>query len=154
MPLNPSPSRAAMSQNIAEMVRAGHPQRQAIAAAYSNARRHGAHFALGGSPDYFAHRAFSQELHPPGLVKSAIPGRTDKINTSVPSGSYILPADFVSHLGQGNTMAGGRHLDKMFHSTIPHPAKLHFARGGAALEGKPVPVVIAGGEHVSIPRTR
>ena len=37
MPLKPGSSDAVVSNNIAEMVRAGHPQAQAVAAAYRNA---------------------------------------------------------------------------------------------------------------------
>jgi len=39
MPLTPGSSRSVISRNISEMVRAGHPQRQAVAAALSNARK-------------------------------------------------------------------------------------------------------------------
>src|SRR5258705_10917685 len=51
---------------------------------------------------------------PSGMLKSSIPGRTDKIPVKVAGGSYVLPADIPSALGQGNTMAGGSILDKMF----------------------------------------
>jgi hypothetical protein len=40
MPLKKSGSNKARSENIAEMVRAGHPQKQAVAAAYSNQRKY------------------------------------------------------------------------------------------------------------------
>ncbi len=39
MPLIPGSSNAVISENIAEMIRAGHPRDQAIAAAYRNAGR-------------------------------------------------------------------------------------------------------------------
>lgn len=37
MPLKPGKSQTIISQNIAEMIRAGHPRGQAIAAAYRKA---------------------------------------------------------------------------------------------------------------------
>ena len=39
MPLKPGKSKETISANISEMVKAGHPQAQAIAAAYSEARK-------------------------------------------------------------------------------------------------------------------
>lgn len=39
MPLKSGSSRQVISSNIREMVRSGHPQKQAVAAALSNARR-------------------------------------------------------------------------------------------------------------------
>lgn len=39
MPLEKSPSRGAQSRNIAELVRAGMPQRQAVAASYRVKRK-------------------------------------------------------------------------------------------------------------------
>lgn len=49
MPLKPGRSNAVKSQNISEMMAAGHPQDQAVAAAMDNARRHPK--AGGGSTD-------------------------------------------------------------------------------------------------------
>ena len=40
MPLRPGSSREVISSNISEMVRSGYPQKQAVAASLSNARRH------------------------------------------------------------------------------------------------------------------
>jgi hypothetical protein len=64
--------------------------------------------ALGGPiPD--------SELTPViGAINTATPGRADAHPTHVPPGSYVMPADIVSMIGEGNTAAGQQMLAKMF----------------------------------------
>jgi len=69
-------------------------------------------------------------------------GRADKVNTSVPNNSFIVPSHVVSALGQGNSLAGMTQLGKMFPSggvkvpklnfpKLPNPPKLgKMAKGG------------------------
>jgi hypothetical protein len=60
-----------------------------------------------------------------GMLHSSVPGRTDKLNLNVGSGSYVIPADVTSGLGQGNSLAGGRILDNMFHKGPFGMATMH-----------------------------
>ncbi len=92
----------------------------------------------------------AEPAHPDGKLTtgplvSAVPGRTDHHYTHVPSGSYVIPADIVSKFGEGNTLAGMTALHKLFRMSGP----------GAKVEdrhaGKPVPVMLAGGESVIPP---
>jgi hypothetical protein len=126
--------------------------------------------AMGGipNPPWFVR---SEARGSSGMLKSAIPGRTDKIPLNVPGGSYVLPADIPSALGQGNTMAGGTILDKMFNrgpygmnlprshgsSGMPRMGRLSslvkvrksgYASGGDTGSAK---IIAAGGEYIIHP---
>lgn len=50
------------------------------------------------------------------LINSSVPGRVDRIPMRARSGSYVLPSDVVSGMGQGNTNAGA----KMWGNLIAH----------------------------------
>jgi hypothetical protein len=97
------------------------------------------------------------------LINSSVPGRVDRIPMRARSGSYVLPSDVVSGMGQGNTNAGA----KMWGNLISHSigpmgiqnaikqrsmpsARLRmtgatktFAGGGA---NEYTPIITAGGE--------
>lgn len=157
MPMKKGASQKTISSNIAEMIKAGHPRDQSVAAALNVARK--ARAAGGGMPDG-GEGMTSQSVHV-GPIHSAVAGRTDHLPMHVPSGSYVIPADIVSAAGEGNTMAGFRIMRRIF-SGVPYsgegfpygqsdtpyneplPGK---AEGGAAT----VPIVAAGGEHVVSP---
>lgn len=84
----------------------------------------------------------AQVIQRAGLITSTVPGRTDKHSINVISGSYILPADHVAHLGQDNSLAGGKVLDSMFDSA---------RRKTSPAQGDVVPIVVAGGEYLLEP---
>ncbi len=69
----------------------------------------------GGGDAFFAHKSYGS-LSKPGMINSHIPGRTDKIPMKVRGGSYIVPADVVSGIGEGNTLAGANALNKLFNT--------------------------------------
>ena len=81
----------------------------------------------------------TEKLHT-GPIHSPVAGRTDHLPMHVPSGSYVIPADIISAMGEGNTMAGFKHVKRMF-SGVPT---------GAPSDGA-VPIVAAGGEYVLSP---
>ena len=170
MPLIKSGSKAAISENISEMVKAGHPQNQAVAAALSTARKaKSQHKGRGGptvNPPATAHVPWRVKAPTapsvaapkvaPGALVGPTMGRADAISTKVPNGSHILPADTVSALGQGNSMAGFHRLGTAFPrsaSSGTGPAGHPFGRkgkgaGSFAKGGKPdmVDVKLSDGE--------
>jgi len=234
MPLIKSGSKQAISTNIREMVRAGHPQDQAVAAAMRNARKYGKGFAEGGRSwwrddryDYFPEseniedrrrdpapwkqryikaaresalqsqlagrdtprklgyfeshqadkdaesfasggsspweeRASGRALSHEGMIKSPVPGRTDALPITVGGGAYILPADHLAAIGQGNSIAGGQIANQVLglskkgglrtpRAIIHKQGRLKMpkiASGGAAPD---VDIVAAGGEFVVPP---
>lgn len=115
--------------------------------------------------------------HNSGLFASAGAGRTDIHNRQVPSGGYVVPADVVSGLAEGNTLGGSSVINKMMGTTpdaasrnpygvtspkgghADFPRQMPFpkiqpqlasgGKGGKSGDhvGRPTPVVVAGGEH-------
>lgn len=113
-------------------------------------------YALGGIPTApWWERREAASLPHSGPIMSSVPGRTDRINMNVKSGSYVLPSSHVSYLGQDNTMAGIKILNHMFGSHgggLPKPPPMmKFARGGEATGDRLVPIIAAGGEYVLTP---
>lgn len=115
-----------------------------------------------------------QKVHMGPLMGSTM-GRGDKVGTAVKSGSYVLPADHVSGLGQGNTAAGFKVLNAMFapkggalskgpmgmnlanikHGGVHLPKagvkqKLQFG-GAPEQDAEPIDIQAADGEYVLTP---
>lgn len=148
MPLVEGHSRDAIGENIRRLhIGDGRPLNQSVAIALRLAHQSAAkHRAAGGynppSPSLEEREYLRDEDSRPfsgGLINSAIPGRTDRHNIDVPSGSYVLPADVVSGLGEGNTMAGAAVVQKMF-GTAPYGVPLaHNGGGGDSFGRMPSP---------------
>jgi len=178
MPLAHGKSQKTISKNISEMTRAGHPHDQAVAAALNMARSGKAE----GGPNQFTETRtgpldyrkpdinipqieypMHAELTHKGPIHSPVAGRTDHLPTKLDSGSYVIPADIISSMGEGNTMAGFKIARRMFsgkpYSQQKQPYSLEgmpYAQGkpyGARASGgrAPVEVVVAGGEYVITP---
>lgn len=105
-----------------------------------------------------------------GLFHTNGAGRTDNINVAVPHNSYVIPADVVSGMGEGNTMAGAKVLDHLSGQASGGPSggkapdalnpvslpggMTPFAKGGRADQhGKLIPIIVAGGEYHVMPQS-
>lgn len=101
-----------------------------------------------------------------GPIHSRVSGRTDHLPVHVPSGAFVLPADIVSAMGEGNTSAGFEHVKRMFGGlpyggkgdmpysggSGPYGSQLPKADGGATdMTGAPVACLLSGGEFVLSP---
>jgi len=154
MPLKPGSSQDTISHNISEMIHAGHPKDQAIAAALNTARQG---YRRGGMTKIKVHK---------GPIHSSVAGRTDHLPMHVASGSYVIPADIISAMGEGNSMAGFKVAKSIFSVKGPYNQSIGSMPygGGAMPYGQPgihkseggeadaVPIVAAGGEYVISPQ--
>lgn len=173
MPLSKGHSKKTISHNIGEMIAAGHPKDQAIAAALNTARHSN---SFGGTSTFTKTETFhspelktgTKTLTHVGPIHSSVAGRTDHLPMQVESGSYVIPADIISAMGEGNSMAGFKHMKRMFGGIPygggprvygggggegPYGEKIqHSAKGGEIdNKGDSVGIVAAGGEYVLSP---
>lgn len=103
-----------------------------------------------------------------GFLSGNTPGRADALHTQAPAGSYILPADVVAGLGEGNSLAGARVVDEMLRTgpggipqapavrgrTMPQPPRAQAKGGGVqgkGATGKLTPVALSHGEYFVAP---
>lgn len=98
-----------------------------------------------------------------GPIHSHVAGRTDHLPMHVRSGSYVIPADIISAMGEGNSMAGFKVAKDIFSQKAPYgqSGMPYGAKGlpyGVSTPGKAdggavesVPIVAAGGEYVVSP---
>lgn len=132
--------------------------------------------AMGGetaSPWWEKSDASQAQRGGSGFLAGSTMGRADAVRTTSPAGAYILPADVVAGLGEGNSMAGARVVDEMLKSGPwgtspvsqrrgsgpPRPPAIRApqqdAKGGGVKGDVPagrVPVLLSHGEYeVSVP---
>jgi hypothetical protein len=100
-----------------------------------------------------------------GAIHSSVAGRTDHLPMHVSSGSYVIPADIISAMGEGNSMAGFKVAKSIFSVPGPYgkstgsmpygggemPYDQPAPRKAAGGEADAVPIVAAGGEYVISP---
>ncbi len=123
-----------------------------IARALHIAKRDAGGFTPPITPGY--ERAEERELasaKPYGFTAGVGPGRLDKNDVSVGAGSYVLPADVVAGLGDGNSLAGAAVWNKILGS-MPYgitPPKSAGHRGPPAPPHNPEMMAGITGEHKS-----
>ena len=145
MPLKHGKSQAVISGNIKEMIAAGHPQKVAVAAALNTARKAMEKGGQAKDPKVFH-----------GPLKGPIAGRTDRLPINVYSGSYVIPADIVSSLGEGNTEAGMEIIKRMIEEAKSRGGRVGMVskyglQGHYHTPRSKVPVLVAFGEYILSP---
>jgi len=106
-----------------------------------------------------------EEIREDGLFQGSASGRSDTVNATVPSGAYMIPADVVSALGDGNTESGAKVLDGLIPMNGDEAPQggitAGLAKGGivrpepqkGGIAGNPTPIKASNGEYlVSPPR--
>lgn len=103
-----------------------------------------------------------------GPIRAAVAGRTDHLPIHVPSGAYVIPADIISGMGEGNTDAGFKVAKSIFsvplygssykapaYGAAPTPygenPKQAYGQGLTQPYGMPMPAKAGGGETDAAP---
>lgn len=107
--------------------------------------------------------------HPEGFINSSVAGRTDRLPLAVGTDSHVIPADVVSGLGQGNSLAGADMWQRALrigpygtplpggyarHTPIPRAPAMPSSGGNGYASGGSTgttPIMAAGGELVVPP---
>lgn len=142
MPLIKNKSKEAFKSNLKAELKAGKPKDRALAIAFRVQREAKAFGGkVGGAPSMQS-----------GFVGGPTAGRADKIPAAVKANSYIVPADVVSSIGQGNSIAGANALYRLFRMGpygSPSPRRSRaFADGGVA---QPATEIIISDGEFSVP---
>ena len=91
-----------------------------------------------------------------GPIHSSVAGRTDHLPMHVASGSYVIPADIISAMGEGNSMAGFKVAQNIFSAPGPYgqsTGSLPYGASGLPY-GVPSPRKAAGGGMSKAPPAR
>ncbi len=123
-------------------------------------------FASGGGVDSpYANVMPASPAPHSGFIPGPTGGRTDAIPMSVKRQSYVIPADVVSGLGEGNSAAGAKKLGSMFGGPLGTKApkikgrplkstkliRQKFADGGMADMEPPAEIAASDGEFIVNP---
>lgn len=163
MPLKSGNTQKIISQNIAELIKSGRPQKQAVAISLDKARKRKA--SGGGIAAAAQPIQPNEEIKKEGLFAGDASGRSDTISATVPSGAYMIPADVVSALGDGNTESGAKVLDGLIPMQSDNDGDestgitAALAKGGivrpapqkGGLAGNPTPIKASNGEYLVSP---
>lgn len=144
-----------------------------MAQARGGATQHRANGGMSSGDVTSAERGAANQISSQGsgFLGGSTMGRADALDTTAPSGSYILPADVVSGLGEGSSLAGARAVEEMLRtgpwgtpqvqqrrgSGPPRPPSIRQAdsKGGGVkgdVTAGHVPVLLSDGEYqVGVP---
>lgn len=103
-------------------------------------------YAFGGRANGYSHGGHVHQASVAGPIVGTDGGRADTKPVSVKSGSFVVSADVVAALGEGNNNAGQAKLDKVFGGSEAHR---RYAAGGSTAQD--TPIMISDGEYVIPP---
>lgn len=92
-----------------------------------------------GSPWWTRSEARGADSSTGGFLHGTTPGRADSVQTTAPGGSYVIPADVIAGLGEGNSLAGARVMSSIL-GTGPYGISLPRGGGGRGAPRPPSPL--------------
>ena len=95
------------------------PQAPTVGQAYARGgtvkRDLGGGVSLSDAMPYWARRE-QESSGGSGFLHGATPGQADQIKTQAPPGAYVIPAEVIAGLGQGNGLSGARIMQAFINS--------------------------------------
>lgn len=141
-----SDAKASKAASIANaIVKDGGDEGMAIATANKHVKRQVGGMAPPPMGEEEIDAVFDSRPHEEGLLEGDSPGRTDRLPQSTTADSFVIPADVVSSLGQGNTASGAKILSDMLAPMLGEMGPKQGANGG---QNDRSHVIVAAGEFM------
>lgn len=104
------------------------PATQAYARGGTVKRDIGGGVSMSDAMPYWARHEATAGAGNSGFLNGATAGRADQVKTQAPPGAYVIPADVIAGLGEGNSLSGARVMQGLLDSG-PYGTRLPRAGG-------------------------
>lgn len=105
------------------------------------------------TPAYYKGYSTGGQVATGGYIHGDSGGQDDNVERAIPENSYIVNATAVSHLGDGNSLAGAKKLDHFFHNLKSHRGLSRYQMHQGGTPHKHVDAMVSEGEYEILPHS-